>query len=182
MLESNGSDPQNIMIKDYGDRALGRTLASHEFRILKKLDGLEGVPRAIALSGRRLSMTRFDGTPIQDYHQPLPDHTYYRLEKLLLELHRRKIVHLDLRHRRNVIVSSSGEPFIVDFESALDLSKLGPLFDILSLLDKAGLLRIKKRYFPWLLSRQDTRFLRTFNMLRPFFFLRPFKLREQDIV
>ncbi len=179
-MKNSTSNPEKVIVKDYGDRLLGRALASHEYRILKKLNGLGGVPKAVELYGSRLSMTHFDGAPIQDHTKPLGSETFHKLELLLSEIHRRKIVHLDLRHRRNVLVSPAGEPYIVDFESALDLSRLGPLFDILILLDKAGLLRIKKRYFPGLVSARDKAFLRLFNALRPLFFLRPFKLREQD--
>lgn len=168
------------VVKNYKDRPFGKAFASHEYRILKKLSGLEGIPRVISLTDSTLEISFIDGAPIQTLPEPLPHETYFKLENLLNEIHKRKIVHLDLRHRKNILISENGDPFILDFESSLDLSRIGFLFDLLRYFDKAGILRIKNRHFPTLVTREDRRFLKLFNLFRPLFFLKPFKLRDKD--
>ena len=48
---------------------------------------------------------------------------YYR--GLEAEMHRRGVVHLDLRHRSNILAGEDGHPVLIDFASALrfDASK-----------------------------------------------------------
>jgi RIO-like serine/threonine protein kinase len=46
---------------------------------------------------------------------------FRRLETLVHAMHRRHIVHLDIRNRRNVLVSEKGGPGLLDFQSSLNL-------------------------------------------------------------
>ena len=48
----------------------------------------------------------------------LPAEFGNRLAAALAEMHRRGVVHLDLRHRSNVMVGEAGEPILIDFGSA----------------------------------------------------------------
>ncbi|HKK51684.1 MAG TPA: serine/threonine protein kinase, partial [Myxococcota bacterium] len=43
------------------------------------------------------------------------------LEESIREMHRRGVVHLDLRHRSNVLACAEGHPVLLDFASALRL-------------------------------------------------------------
>ena len=54
----------------------------------------------------------------------LPAGFVEQLEGAIDEMHRRGVVHLDLRHRSNVLAGEDGRPVVIDFNSALifDLS------------------------------------------------------------
>ena len=41
------------------------------------------------------------------------------LEQVIGEIHRRGLVHLDLRHRSNVLAGHDGRPVVIDFASSL---------------------------------------------------------------
>jgi hypothetical protein len=118
-----------FVVKDFSARApwlratLGRWLVSRELRAYRALAGHPDVPRLLGRldaygfvlehrPGRRLSRQRAAALP--------PDFLA-RLERAVREMHGRGVVHLDLRHRSNVLVDESGAPVLIDFASALRL-------------------------------------------------------------
>jgi predicted Ser/Thr protein kinase len=118
-----------VVVKDFAPRArwvratIGRWLTAHEQRVYRRLAGIAAVPRllgridALAFAveyrpGRRMSR-RLAGT--------LPPGFVDRLAAAVGELHARGVVHLDLRHRSNVLVDAQGDPVLIDFASALCL-------------------------------------------------------------
>jgi hypothetical protein len=80
----------------------------------------------------------------------VPAEVFDRLSSLLAELHGRGVVHLDSHQRRNVLLGSDGEPFLVDFATALYLGRgwlsrrlFMPLF---ARADRLGLQKLKAKY------------------------------------
>ena len=55
----------------------------------------------------------------------LPASFFTDLERLLRELHGRGVVHLDLRHKGNILASDKGEPFLLDFNWSFAFEKEG---------------------------------------------------------
>ena len=119
-----------VVVKDFGARApwlratLGRWLIARELRAYRALAGHPSVPRllgridayAFAIEhrpGRRLSRQRAA--------ELAPDFLA-QLETAVRGLHERGVVHLDLRHRSNVLVDANGAPVLIDFASAVCLS------------------------------------------------------------
>jgi hypothetical protein len=115
-----------LVVKDYRPRAawvratVGRWVARREARAYRALEGHPAVPGfrgwidALAFAveyrpGRRMSRKLAGEVPAD-----FPD----RLEAALREMHRRGVVHLDLRHRSNVLVDEAGAPVLIDFGSA----------------------------------------------------------------
>ncbi len=118
-----------VVVKDFAPRAawvrllLGPWLNAREMRAYRALDGLDAVPRllgridrlAFAVEyrpGRRMSR-RLAGQVPADFVS--------RLEAAVAAMHARGVVHLDLRHRSNVLVDAAGRPVLIDFASALCL-------------------------------------------------------------
>ncbi len=118
-----------FVVKDFAGRApwlratLGRWLVGRELRAYRALAGHPAVPRllgrldayAFALEyrpGRRLSRQRA---------AELPPDFLPRLAHAVAEMHARGVVHLDLRHRSNVLADAAGAPVLIDFASALCL-------------------------------------------------------------
>lgn len=124
LVRRPGAEP--LVVKDYQPRpawvraTLGRWVARREARAYRALDGHPSVPGfrgwidAVAFAvefrpGRRMSRKLAGQVPAD-----FPD----RLETALEEMHRRGVVHLDLRHRSNVMVDAEGAPVLIDFGSA----------------------------------------------------------------
>jgi serine/threonine protein kinase len=116
-----------VVVKDYSPRSpvvrrwLGPWLLRREAKAYRRLAGIECVPRllgnldALALvfeyrSGRLLS---------RSLAGKLPPDFMSKLQDAIAEMHRRGVVHLDLRHRSNILADHDGRPVVLDFASAL---------------------------------------------------------------
>jgi hypothetical protein len=125
----------SAVVKDFAPRGwlvrtvLGRWLTRREIRAYQRLAGHPSVPRLIGRvddlafaieyrPGRRMSR-RLAGA--------LPAGFADRLAAAVREMHARGVVHLDLRHRSNVLVDEQGEPVLIDFASAVRVPRNGPL-------------------------------------------------------
>jgi len=119
-------DGPPLVVKDYQPRplwvraTLGRWVARREARAYRALEehpavpGFRGWIDALAFAveyrpGRRMSR-KLAGQVPADFAD--------RLEAALAEMHRLGVVHLDLRHRSNVLVDDQGAPVLIDFGSA----------------------------------------------------------------
>jgi hypothetical protein len=116
-----------VVVKDFAPRGafvrrvLGPLIHGREIRAYRALAGSEAVPRflgridrlAFAVEyrpGRRMSRKLAGQVPpafLED------------LERVIRAMHERGVVHLDLRHRSNVMVDASGRPVLIDFASAI---------------------------------------------------------------
>jgi serine/threonine protein kinase len=89
---------------------------------------------------------------------------------VLKEIHSRGVVHLDLRHKGNILVSEKGLPFLIDFNSSFSFKENGFFhrffFPILRWVDYGGLLKLKERVSPSLMTTEELSFLKRFNRLR----------------
>lgn len=121
----NGED---VLLKDYGRKAgiwrdvLGAMFTGREARALRALSGVEGVPQ---FRGRPdpycVAMTFISGSRVKRADPSVQGNEDFvrQLRLTVRQMHRRGVVHLDLKHRSNLIVSRAGKPVILDFESAL---------------------------------------------------------------
>jgi predicted Ser/Thr protein kinase len=122
-----------VVVKDFAPRArwvratLGPWLTSREVRAYRALEGHPALPRflgrldrlAFALEyrpGQRMA-GRLRGT--------LPPAFADALEEAVRAMHARGVVHLDLRHRSNVLVDEAGAPILIDFASAICFAPRG---------------------------------------------------------
>jgi len=165
-----------LMVKDVKDKhflfrwTLGFYLIEKEWTIYSRLAGIQGIPRVIERIDRfTFAMEFVPGRPIQR-GESLPPSFFSRLEGILKEIHARGIVHLDLRHKGNILVSDRGEPFLVDFNSSVSFNEKGPLrrflFPFLQWIDHGGLLKLKGRISPASMTPQEKLLLKRFNRIR----------------
>lgn len=129
--EHPGDPP--LVIKDYAPRSrwvrrlLAPALLRREARAYRRLEGIAAVPRLLG---------RVDDLALVFEYRPgellsrslrgkLPTAFLPELEAAVGEMHRRGVVHLDLRHRSNILAGEDGHPVLLDFASALrfDASK-----------------------------------------------------------
>lgn len=165
-----------VMVKDVREKpfffrwTLGWWLIHKEWRIYGRLAGLRGIPEPVARMDRlAFAMEFIRGKPIQR-GQALPPGFFSALEKVVRGIHARGVVHLDLRHKGNILVSETGDPYLIDFNSSFCFRQRGLLrrlfFPFLCWVDEGGLLKLKERVYPELMTPEERRLLRRFNRFR----------------
>lgn len=165
-----------FMVKDVRRRnfflrwSLGLWLIQKEWKIYERLRGLKGIPRPVERIDRfAFAMEYIPGKSILR-GEPLPPAFFPDLEKVLREVHGRGVVHMDLRHKGNILVSEEGVPFLIDFNSSFSFTVGGWLhrliFPLFRWVDYGGLLKLKNRTIPSAMTPKETGFLKRFNRLR----------------
>ncbi len=166
----------SLMVKDVGEKnfflrwTLGLWLIHNEWKIYSRLIGIKGVPRPVQKIDRFAFAVEFiPGRPVSR-GEPLPSSFFPDLEKALREVHSRGVVHMDLRHKGNILISEKGEPFLIDFNSSFAFKEKGILwrylFPLFRWVDYGGLLKLKKRISPSFLTPDETVFLKKFDRIR----------------
>ncbi len=152
---------KNVLVRNF----LAPILVRREFEILRHLEGIPGIPRAYAVvEGRALLLEYVDGRTLGRFQAgELPDLVYERLAGTVRAMHRRGVAHLDLRQKKNIVVSGD-RPWLLDFANALRVR--GRLPENLRAVDESGLLKFKERNFPHLVTAEDRAFLRAHRLLR----------------
>lgn len=142
-----------VVVKDFAPRGpivralLGPCLQRREIRAYRALAGHPAVPHflgsidALAFAieyrpGRRMSR-RLAGA--------IPADFIARLADAVRAMHARGVVHLDLRHRTNVLVDERGDPVLIDFASAFVLAPGGTLARALARFDWAAVEKWRQR-------------------------------------
>ena len=166
LQRGRGSSPDVLLVEVAGGRAvvkdfaprhpwvratLGRWLARRELRVYRQLAGHPAVPAVLG---------RLDALAFALEHRPGPRLSRRRpwtfspgfaarLGEAVEELHRRGVVHLDLRHRDNVRADMDGNPVLIDFASAWAFRPGGLparlLLPWLALLDRGAVRKWRRR-------------------------------------
>lgn len=121
------SDAGLVVVKDFGPRGdfvrgwLGPWLLDREERAYRELAGLEAVPKLIGrLDAAALVLEYRPGTLLsRSLAGRLPASFLAELERAIEQMHGCGVVHLDLRHRSNILAGEDGRPVVIDFASAL---------------------------------------------------------------
>jgi hypothetical protein len=167
-----------LIVKDYAGksrlvRRIGSWLVARECAAYGWLAELDGVPELVGrIDAHALALRRVAGRPLDDLACPPPDGAalYRRLIALVDAMHRRGVVHLDLRTRKNVVVGEDRSVWILDLASAIRLRPGGLahrlLFPWLRLVDRAALLKWKSILRAGEYTAEERRFLRRFHFWR----------------
>lgn len=159
---------ERVVIKDLSPmrpwlRALfGRRMLRREARALAALEGFPHAPRLVERIG--------DDALVIEFHNAI----YLRknlgsdrlptilraLKKAVDALHRRGVVHFDLRQRKNVLVTRDDRIVLIDYESAMVFGngRIGRfLVRGLGAVDDQAVLKWKRKYVPYLVTRAQHR-------------------------
>jgi hypothetical protein len=167
---------QAFMVKDVRRRnfflrwTLGLWLIQHEWKIYSQLKGVKGIPQPAGRIDRfAFAMEFIPGVPIER-GKIIPPSFFPDLDQALKAIHSRGVVHMDLRHKGNILVSENGEPFLIDFNSSFAFKEKGILrrylFPLFRWVDYGGFLKLKERTSPSSMTPEETDFLKRFNRLR----------------
>lgn len=116
-----------VVVKDFAPRGwfvrrwLGPWLARREQRAWQALAGHPCVPRLVGpIDPLAFAVEYRPGrTLFGARRQPVPEGFLAALGEALAEMHRRGVVHLDLKNRTNVLSDEHGRPVLIDFGAAL---------------------------------------------------------------
>jgi hypothetical protein len=131
----------------------GRFLIRREFHALDRLHGITGIPQPpFILDPFALGYRYIPGRTLRETPSELIDASFFqRLEVLVGEMHQRNMVHLDIRNRRNVLITEQGRPALLDFQSSLNLDRVPRnLHDLLKEIDLSGVYKL------WQLKTPET--------------------------
>lgn len=169
-------DGRTLMVKDVRRRnfflrwTLGLWLIHKEWKIYCRLKGLKGIPQPLERIDRFAFAMEYIRGKAVGRDEPLSPSFFSELERVLIDVHSRGVVHLDLRHKGNILVSDDGRPFLIDFNSSFSFKDGGILhrlfFPLLRWVDYGGLLKLKERASPSSMTSEETAFLKRFNRLR----------------
>lgn len=129
-----------VVVKDYGSRSrfvktlYGRWVTGREVKAYRILAGLPAVPAFLGcLDPLAFALEYRPGTHMsRSLAGRLPEGFISELRAAVRDMHTRGVVHLDLRHRSNLLADSDGHPVLIDFGSALFLRPGSLLSRILS--------------------------------------------------
>lgn len=124
-----GGPSGGVVVKDFAGRGrlfaetLGRWLCAREVRAYRRLADVPVVPRFIGSVDRFAFAVEYrPGVMLtRSLRGRLPDGFMAELEDGVRAIHARGVVHLDMRHRSNVLAGDDGHPVVIDFASALRL-------------------------------------------------------------
>ena len=95
----------------------GTSMVANELRALARLAGIRGIPESPFRVDPFAFGYRFvEGMTLRHADRDRITTSYFlELESLVREMHARGIAHLDLRNKRNVLITPQGRPAIIDF-------------------------------------------------------------------
>ena len=116
-----------VVVKDFAPRGwlvrriLGPWLLTREALAYRRLQGMRAVPRLLGrLDAEALVFAYRPGILLsRSLRGRLPEGFLEELSEVIAEMHRRGVVHLDLRHRSNILADDEGHPILLDFASSL---------------------------------------------------------------
>lgn len=165
------------VLKDYrGKNILTRGLLAprmvrREFDILRRLEGIPGIPKAYAVVEKRALLLEYiEGETIGKFKAgELPESTFDLFRDAVRAMHERGVVHLDLRQKKNILIDGRRRPWLIDFGAAMK----GRLTSKLRGVDESALLKFKQRNWPHLVTDADREALKSHRFLRQFWIFTP---------
>jgi serine/threonine protein kinase len=171
-------DGTAAVVKDFSKkpfwiRPWGRLQIAREIAFLRRLAGIEGIPRLLGRLDADGLVTEFiPGKALFLCRKRVPREHYVRqLREILAAVHAHGIVHNDLRGRENVHVADlSDRVYLLDWAGAVRLPpgsiRHRLLFDRWKSVDEAAVLKWKMILIPEELSNEERRFLQRFLFWR----------------
>jgi len=145
---------------------LAHALIHREYENYRALQGIEGIPRIGPWWGKAGFFHEFvEGQSLHDLGEKpaLPQDFIEQLRALVDQLHARRLVHLDLNKRGNIILTPRGTPCIIDFQVSMRFPVQGrrttswveKLFNLLKAEDIYHVYKHKKRLQKELMTEED---------------------------
>jgi predicted Ser/Thr protein kinase len=122
------------------------------------LESIEGIGR-LAQPPSRLSLFLqwIPGRPLHRFEKDaLSQQVFNKLEDVVKKMHKAGVVHLDIAHKGNILITPEAHPVLIDFQSALYVRKWpGWLKKWLRRVDNLTLLKWKEKLLPQMLTPEE---------------------------
>lgn len=177
----------DLTIKDFSGSpwfirtTFGRIFVNIEGHSMMKLEGNPSVSKNVKfISPYTIAFNFIKGNPLKKFKkEEIPKEFFIELEKNVLEMHKRNIVHLDLRNLGNIIMGHDNYPYIIDFQSCISTKHLPEkLKTTLRNVDISGVYKCWKSRCAEPLDEERQAFLDNFKKVRKFWVLRGYPLQR----
>jgi hypothetical protein len=172
-------------VKDFRPRSwlvrqvVGRWMVRREANGLRKLDGVPGTPQGVFRVDAFAFAYRFvPGRSLKEMPaDALGPEFFPTLERNVIAMHARaRLVHLDLRNARNILVTAGGEPSMLDFQTHFNVRWMpGPLRRFAERVDLAAIYKHWATRSPDTLGPERADLLGWINKLRPLWVKRGYR-------
>lgn len=99
---------------------LRRWTLRNEYRVYQKLAGVPGIAKCYGLvDGQHLLLEHIEGTEFRRFVFEVDDEVHSKLLELIEQMHSHDVAHADLKRRENIILNGEGDPFLIDFGTAI---------------------------------------------------------------
>ena len=174
------------VLKDFAGRpwlvrnTIGRYMIKKEMGALSKLAGIAGIPDDVfKLDSYCVCYRYVEGQTLRDCREALSADFFLRLEELVRCMHEKGLAHLDLRYRRNILVTNEMRPAIIDFQSGVHLDKVPRIFhDLLKDVDISGVYKHWKRFSPETMGAEREKRLADIMRIRKFWVFRGYMVQR----
>ncbi len=153
----------------------GIWMVRREYNALRRLQNLPGFPESVFLLDRFAICYRFiEGETVREVDQSRLDGEYFKkLEALVKLMHEHGVVHLDIRYRRNILITADNEPYLLDFQTSLLLSRIPRFFhERLKNIDLSGVYKQWYKRAPDSIDEERFELLNRYNRHRKFWILK----------
>ncbi len=157
----------------------GRFMVKREFKALQKLEGIVGIPKQPFLLDIYAVCYRFiPGKTLKETApEMIGDNFFFQFEDIVRKMHQRNMVHLDVRNRKNILVTDEGLPALLDFQSSLNLENTPQfLHKIMKDIDISGVYKNWSKKQPASLDSTRRAHLASLNKKRFLWFLKGYPL------
>jgi len=99
-----------------------RGMLRREYEAYLRLDGIPGIPGCAGLGpDGELKLQFIEGESLRDAGYGLPDKAAFfaRLLELVQSIHAAGVAHADMKRKDNILVDETGQPWLIDFGSAV---------------------------------------------------------------
>lgn len=160
-----------MVLKDYSHSSRGfRTfiapfLVYREIRALRTLDDVYGVPKFVRKLSSHAFLIEFVPARRIRFAEDRVDWSEFiaGVERLIGVLHKKGVMHGDLRNATNILVDEQQHPVFVDFVSAVHRGHPLNIFSLILFklclpIDHGALFKLKEKYAPELIAPEEHHF------------------------
>lgn len=173
------------VIKDFSPCLLpvrytyGKFMARRELQFLQRLQGIKGIPEnPFLMDSFALCYVYIPGKNLKEAKKQFISPEYFlALEQLVREIHKHNVVHLDIRYMRNILITTAGNPALLDFQSSFFLDSMPRfLHQLLKDVDISGVYKCWQKINPESMDTQRLELLAAIEKKRSLWIFKGYPL------
>ncbi len=120
-----GSGSQRLIVKTamgvWPVLMIRRLMLRREYSVYQRLDGIPGIPHCFGLRDEKHLMLEYiESESYREIGGPPEDRERFfaGLLEIVQSLHRAGVAHADMKRKNNILITESGQPYLIDFGAA----------------------------------------------------------------